>query len=156
MREALKDYRKMVYLEDLDDNEYLLFTDNVTDELESSYPVYATFIQMQGVDDTVDMVVVTTIVEELDADARNMRHLYPYPALVAQGILPAGLDRGQQKAFYECFASKVNSTYSTMRQFFNAVLADTTDTSQLAALQTRCAADLFDWSFTEIDVVEID
>ena len=47
---------------------------------------------MQGVDDTVDMVVVSTIVDELDADAHNMRHIYPYRALVAQGVLPAGLD----------------------------------------------------------------
>jgi len=78
---------------------------------------------MQGVDDTVDMVVVSTIVDELNADARNMRHIYPYNYLVAQGVLPAGLDHEQQKAFYNCFAAKVNATYATMDQFFNAILA---------------------------------
>ena len=104
-------------------------------ELEGTYPVYATFVEMPGVTDTVDMVVVTTIVDELNADARNMRHIFPYNYLVAQGVLPAGLDHDQQKAFYNCFAGKVNDTYDTMSQFFNAILADTSDMSQLRQLQ---------------------
>ena len=93
MREALHDYRKMVYLEDLTDPEFVLFTDEVANTLESSYPVYTTFIEMAGVNDTVDMVVVTTIVEELEADARNMRHIFPYDYLVAEGVLPEGVDQ---------------------------------------------------------------
>ena len=92
MREALRSYRQMVYLDDLTDAEFVLFTDDVAGQLENSYPVYVEFVEMQGVDDTVDMVVVSTIVDELDADAHNMRHIYPYRALVAQGVLPAGLD----------------------------------------------------------------
>ena len=126
MREALRSYRQMVYLDDLTDAEFVLFTDQVAGELEGTYPVYATFVEMPGVTDTVDMVVVTTIVDELNADARNMRHIFPYNYLVAQGVLPAGLDHDQQKAFYNCFAGKVNDTYDTMSQFFNAILADTT------------------------------
>ena len=124
MREALRSYRQMVYLDDLTDAEFVLFTDQVAGELEGTYPVYATFVEMPGVTDTVDMVVVTTIVDELNADARNMRHIFPYNYLVAQGVLPAGLDHDQQKAFYNCFAGKVNDTYDTMSQFFNAILAD--------------------------------
>ena len=127
MREALRDYRQMVYLDDLTDAEFSLFADDVSGQLEASYPVYVTFLEMPGVSDTVDMVVVTTIVDELNADARNMRHIYPYPYLVAQGVLPAGLNYEQQHGFYKCFASKVNNTYQTMGAFFNAVLADTTD-----------------------------
>lgn len=123
-------------------------------ELEGTYPVYATFVEMPGVTDTVDMVVVTTIVDELNADARNMRHIFPYNYLVAQGVLPAGLDHDQQKAFYNCFAGKVNDTYDTMSQFFNAILADTTDMSQLRQLQGQCANDLFEWVITEVDVIE--
>ena len=115
MREALRSYRQMVYLDDL---------------------------------------VVTTIVDELNADARNMRHIFPYNYLVAQGVLPAGLDHDQQKAFYNCFAGKVNDTYDTMSQFFNAILADTTDMSQLRQLQGQCANDLFEWVITEVDVIE--
>ncbi len=154
MREALDSYRQMAYLDDLTDAEFLLFSDEVAGTLENAYPVYAAFIQMPGVNDTVDMVVVTTIVEELNADAHNMRHIFPYNYLVKQGVLPSGLDRGQQKAFYTCLAGKVNATYSTMDQFFNAILADTTDLSQLRQLESQCANDLFDWVVTEIDVVE--
>ena len=154
MREALRDYRKMVYLDDLTDAEFVLFTDQVAGTLENAYPVYVEFIQMEGVDDTVDMVVVTEIVDELNADARNMRHIFPYNLLVAQGVLPAGLDHEQQRAFYNCFAQQVNDTYQTMGQFFNAILADTTDMSQLAQLQSQCANDLFQWVVTEVDITE--
>ena len=154
MREALRSYRQMVYLDDLTDDEYVVFTDNVADDLETAYPVYATFIEMPGVNDTVDMVVVTAIVDELNADARNMRHIYPYPYLVAQGVLPAGLDLAQQRQFYNCFAYKVNSAYQTMTQFFNAVLADTTDTSHIRRMESQCANDLFDWTVTEVEVIE--
>ena len=154
MREALRSYRQMVYLDDLTDAEFVLFTDQVAGELEGTYPVYATFVEMPGVTDTVDMVVVTTIVDELNADARNMRHIFPYNYLVAQGVLPAGLDHEQQKAFYNCFAAKVNATYATMDQFFNAILADTSDMSQIRRLESQCANDLFSWVVTEVDVIE--
>ncbi|MCM1151469.1 MAG: hypothetical protein NC209_02370 [Alistipes sp.] len=156
MREALRSYRQMVYLDDLTDDEYVLFTDGVADDLEAAYPVYTAFVAMPGASDTVDMVVVTAIVDELNADARNMRHIYPYPYLVAQGVLPAGLDHQQQRQFYNCFAYKVNNAYQTMTQFFNAVLADTTDTSGIRRMELQCADDLFDWTVTEIDVLEVD
>lgn len=156
VREALRDYRKMAYVENLTDAEFVLFSDEVALDLEGDYPVYATFISMPGVDDTVEMVVITTVVDELNADARNMRHLYPYEYMVEQDVLPTGLDREQQRAFYECFADKVNSYYYTMGQFFDAVLADTTDVSQIARFQQDCAADLFGWTVTEIDITEID
>ena len=115
----------------------MVFTDGVTETPEGDYPVYATFIQMPGVDDTVEMVVVTTIVDELNADAHNMRHIYPYAYLVSQGVLPAGLDHQQQRSFYNCFASKVNAAYATMGQFFNAILADTTDQSQIRQMEAK-------------------
>lgn len=154
MRDALRDYRKMVYLNDLTDAEFQLFADEVATALETSFPVYTTFIAMPGVNDTVDVVVVETIVEELDADAHNMRHIYPYNYLVAQGVLPAGLDHGQLRAFYTCFAGKVNTTFNSMGQFFNAILADTTNHSQIRQMEGQCAADLFNWTVTEIDIIE--
>ena len=141
-------------LDDLTDAEFVVFTDDVAGQLENSYPVYVEFVEMQGMDDTVDMVVVSTIVDELDADAHNMRHIYPYSTLVAQGVLPAGLDRSQQKAFYECFAGKVNAAYATTEQFFNAILADTTDLSQIRQMESQCANDLFSWVVTEVDITE--
>lgn len=154
MREALRSYRQMVYLDDLTDAEFQLFTDQVAAMLESNYPVYTTFIAMPGASDTVDVVVVSTIVDELDADARNMRHIYPYNYLVAQGVLPAGLDHEQQRAFYNCFAGKVNTTYDSMTAFFNAVVADSISMSQIRQLENECANDLFGWVITEVDIIE--
>ncbi len=154
MRESLRQYRDMAYLQDLTDPEFVVFSDDVAVDLENSYPVYTTFMQMDGVDDTVRMFVVTTIVEELDADARNMRHLYPYRYLVSQGMLPDGLTHDQQTEFYKCLAQKVNGHYNTMNQFFNAILADTTDNSQLAQFQRQCANDLFNW-VVEVEEVEV-
>lgn len=152
MHEALKAYRKMVYLNDLTDPEFTVFSDSVTVDLEAAYPVYTEFIEMQGVDDTIDMVVVTTIVEQLKADAHNMRHIFPYNTLVAQGVLPSGLDLGQQRAFYKCLAGKVNTTFWSIDQFFQAVWADTTDMSQIRQLESQCANDLFSWVVEEVDV----
>lgn len=154
MRDALRSYRQMVYLNDLSDAEFTLFTDQVAGTLEGDYPIYTEFVEMPGVVDTVNEVVVMTIVEGLNADAHNMRHIYPYNYLVAQGVLPAGLDAAQQKSFYTCFAGKVNATYSTMSQFFNAILADTTNTSQIRQIQGACANDLFQWVITEVEVIE--
>lgn len=154
MRESLNRYKQMVYLQDLTEPEFIIFSDNVAAELENDYPVYATFVRMPGLNDTIDAVVITTIVDELEADAHNMRHLYPYHYLVAQGMLPEGLDRPAQRAFYRCFANKVNSYYATTEQFFNAILADTTNNSQIARMQAQCANDLFDY-VVEIDEIEI-
>lgn len=152
MRESLKEYRQMVYLNDLTDPEFTVFTDSIAGELESAYPVYTEFIQMQGVDDTIDMVIVTMIVEQLRTDAHNMRHIFPYNTLVTQGVLPSGLDHGQLRAFYKCLAGKVNTTYNSLDQFVNAVVADTTDASQIRQLESQCANDLFSWVVEEVDV----
>ncbi len=156
MREALKEYRRMVYLNNLTDAEFMLFTDDVALALEEDYPVYTSFMKMPGVNDTVQVYVVTTIVEELDADARNMRHIFPYPTLVSQNILPAGLDRAQQHAFYNCLAGKVDNTYSTMEQFVDAILADSTNQSQIAQMQLQCANELFNWTVTIDEIIMMD
>lgn len=155
MRTLLRDYRDMVYLNDLTDAEYMLFSDNVAANIEEDYPVYTTFIQMPGVNDTVQVYVVTTIVEELNTDARNMRHIYPYPYLVSANVLPSGLDRPQQNAFYKCLSQKVNNTYPTVNSFVNAVMNDTTSTSQMYRMQQQCASDLFDWTVEVIEVTEV-
>ena len=123
MRNLLRDYRKMVYLNNLTEAEYMLFTDQVLAAVEEDYPVYTTFIEMPAVNDTVQVYVVTTIVEQLNADAANMRHIYPYRDLVAANILPDGLTRGQQNAFYQCFANAVDNTYSNAAQLVNAIVA---------------------------------
>lgn len=156
MRDQLRQYRDMIYLQDLTDPEFMIFTDSVTGDIEAVYPVYTTFMQLDGVEDTVDMFVVTAIVEQLDADAHNMRHIYPYRYLVSEGILPDRLTHEQQRDFYRCLAQKVNSQFYSMEQFLNAILADTTANSQMAQMQSQCANELFNWviEIDEVDIVE--
>ena len=153
MRNLLRDYRKMVYLNNLTEAEYMLFTDRVLASIEEEYPLYTTFVELPSVNDTVQVYVVTTIVEELAADASNMRHLYPYRDLVAANILPDGLNRAQQNAFYQCFANAVDSTYANVSQLVNAIVADTVQTSQIAQMQSQCANNLFGWT---VEIVEVD
>ncbi len=152
MRNLLRDYRKLVYLNDLTEAEYMLFTDRVLASIEEEYPVYTTFIEMPAVNDTVQVYVVTTIVEQLAADASNMRHLYPYRDLVAANILPDGLSRTQQNAFYQCFANSVDNTYSNVGQLVNAILADTVKNSQIAQMQAACSNQLFGWT---VEIIEV-
>lgn len=152
LRQMLRDYRQMVYLNNLTDAEYMLFADQVAADIEQDYPIYTTFIEMPAVGDTVQVYVVTTIVEQLNTDARNMRHIFPYNNLVASNILPSGLDRVQQNAFYRCLAQKVNNTYPDVDSFVNAVIADTTSMATINQLQQQCATDLFGW---QVDIVEI-
>ena len=152
LRQMLREYRQMVYLNNLTDAEYMLFADQVAADIEQDYPIYTTFIEMPAVNDTVQVYVVTTIVEQLNTDARNMRHIFPYNYLVASNILPSGLDRVQQNAFYRCLAQKVNNTYPDVASFVDAVIADTTSMATINQLQQQCANDLFGW---QVDIVEI-
>lgn len=154
MRQDLRTYRDMVYLTDLNDVEWELFADDVAVALENDYPVYASFIEMPSVDDTVTMVVVETVVTQLEADAHNMRHLFPYRQLVAEGILPDGMTHQQIKAYYTCLAQKVDNYYNSVEQFFGTILAGNIDSTQLGTFQRQCAADFEGVVVTEIDVVE--
>ena len=150
VRNEVKAYRERAYLRNLEEVEFDQFSNDVVDAIEIDYPVYTAFVELPGRGDTVEVYVVSTIVSELHADAHNMRKIYPYKTLVREGILPPDLDRQAQRAFYECFANKVNNFYPSTTAFVNAVLADTTSTSQIAQMQSQCAAGLFDW------VVEVD
>lgn len=150
VRDEIRAYRDMVYLENLADAEFDTFSGDVVEAIEIDYPVYTTFVELPGKGDTVEIYVVSTIVSELNADAHNMRNIYPYPQLVAEGILPANLDRQAQRAFYDCFARKVRNYYPSTEAFFNAVVNDDPTTSMLTQFQMQCAADLFDWNI-EID-----
>ena len=153
MRNLLRDYRKMIYLNDLTEAEYMLFSDRVLASIEEEYPVYTTFVEMPAVNDTVQVYVVTTIVEQLDADASNMRHIYPYRDLVAENILPDGLNRAEQNAFYQCFANAVDNNYANVTQLLNAIIADTVQTSQIRQMQSSCANALFGWT---VEIIEVD
>lgn len=158
LRNTLISYREMVYLQDLTEPEFTIFTDGVAGDIETAYPVYATFMQLPAVDDTLDMFVVTAIVEQLQEDASNMRHLYPYHSLVKKGILPDKLTHQERHAFYNCLAQKVNRYYnSSIGEFLSDVLkSDSTSNTQIGKFQSECANELFDWviEVTEVDVIE--
>ncbi|MFI3248987.1 MAG: hypothetical protein R3Y39_07665 [Rikenellaceae bacterium] len=145
MRRALHEYREMVYLEELTDAEFFIFSDNVTDEIEAAYPLYANILALPDMGDTIDSFVTTAIVEQLDADGANMQHIYPYRDLVKEGTLPKKLTRQQRRAFYKCLARKVNNEYSDFEQFFAAVVANTTNKGKIASMEAECALELFDW-----------
>ncbi len=145
MHDALQAYRQMASCVARPDPVVGLSGAVWAGTLGGASPFVPTFTERPAVDDTVDLYVITAIVDELDADAHNMRHLYPYQYLVSQGILPEGLTHEQQVAFYKCFAQKVNAQYSTMDQFFAAILADTSDVPQRANSKQRGADALSDW-----------
>ena len=150
LRGELDAYREMAYLDNLAEQEFDDFSYDVVDAVEVDYPVYTTFVEMPGKGDTLEVYVVSTIVEELRANAHNMRNIYPYPYLVEEGILPAGLNHQAQRAFYDCFSKKVKRYYPSTQAFFNAVIGDSSSQDALTDMQMQCAADLFDWGI-EID-----
>ncbi|MFI3316389.1 MAG: hypothetical protein SNF93_02260 [Rikenellaceae bacterium] len=143
---SLNPYRQMAYLNELDDAEFVVFTSDVSADIESAYPVYTQFVMMPSLSDTVDMWIVGAIVDQLDADASNMRYLYPYHTLVAQGILPAGLDRAARLSFYRCFAQKINNKFMTLESFFYAVITNDIDPNEITTMQRDCASELFNFT----------
>ncbi|MBR2976232.1 MAG: hypothetical protein IKC57_05275, partial [Alistipes sp.] len=83
LRKDIKAYRDMLYLDNLAEAEFDAFSGDVVEAIEIDYPVYTTFVELPARGDTVEVYVVSMIVNELDADAHNMRNIYPYPWLVA-------------------------------------------------------------------------
>ncbi|MFR9503608.1 MAG: hypothetical protein SNH73_04070 [Rikenellaceae bacterium] len=139
---SLGDYRQMIYLDDLNDVEFVIFSDGVATDAEVSYPVYTQLMAMPALSDSVDLWVVTSIVEELNADAANIRHIYPYHKLVEQGILPEGLDHEARMSFYNCLAQKVNAQFSSLEGFFYAVVTNALEPNIISTMQSECAASL--------------
>ncbi|MBO5890288.1 MAG: hypothetical protein J6Q28_02525 [Alistipes sp.] len=156
LRRELRAYRDMIYLENLAEAEFNTFSGDVVEAIEIDYPVYTTFIELPGRGDTVEVYVVSTIVEELKANPHNMRNIYPYPYLVEEGILPAGLNHQAQRAFYECFSKSVKRYYPSTQAFFNAVVGDSDSQQILTDMQMQCAADLFDWGIEIDETVVVD
>lgn len=142
MRDRLRAYREWVYLNDMTDAEYMVFTDGVVGTLEEYYPNYGVLVTYPAVEDTIAQVVVATIVTDIKTDARNMRHLFPYNHLVQQGVLPKGMSRDQLKAYYQCLADKINDGYISMRSFLWQAMQQRVDTTRVGQFQRSCAQDL--------------
>lgn len=151
LREELRAYRDMIYLDNLAEAEFDTFSGDVVEAIEIDYPVYTTFVELPGRGDTVEVYVVSTIVEELNADPHNLRNIFPYPMLVADGILPSGLNHQAQRAFYDCLSHKIKRSYRTTTAFFDALVNGTSaDNAKITNMQMQCAEDLFDWGI-EVD-----
>lgn len=148
----LREWREMVYLNDLTDEEFALFANNVTDLLEQEYPSYVEFIEMPMVGDSVEMVVIAAIVTEIKASPERLRHIFGYKELTEAEVLPKGLSHSQLHDFYKCFADKVNMTYGSMQQFVWDAVYSRLDDAIIARMMRQCAAPYWD---VEVDVVEI-
>lgn len=156
MREILHNYRQMIYLDDLSNTEFTQFSDDVSAMLEAQYPEYTALSSLPAVADTVDMAVERVMAAQIKGDPRNIRHIYPYSYLVAQGVLPAGLDSEQQRAFYKCLSHRVFKVYTSGDEFIRAVMADLVEPIGMRLMQAECADELFGWTLTEIDIIEIE
>lgn len=150
VRNEIDNYRDMVYLEDLEVVEFDDFSGDVIEAIEIDYPTYALYYELPGRGDTLDVYVVSTIVERLDTDPHNLRHIFPYSWLVAEGVLPAGLDKQAQRAFYDCLSQKVKRQYHTSRRFLYALMNDPNAGNVVMQMQNDCAMELFDWGM-EVD-----
>ena len=156
LRKELRAYRDMVYLDNLAEAEFINFSGDVVEAIEIDYPEYTTIVEMPGRGDTVEVYVVSTIVEQLKANPHNMRNIYPYPYLVEEGILPAGLNHQAQRSFYDCLAHKVKRYYPSTYAFFNAIVESPTTPEPILDMQMQCAMDLFDWTIEVDETVVID
>lgn len=143
MREMLRDYRQMAYLNDLTDAEFILFSDDVATALEGDYPVYATFVTMPGVEDTVQLVIVETVVEELQADARNMRHIFPYEQLVAREDASGRIGSRPAARLLQLPGRQGEQHLRHAGPVRQRRVADTVNTSTMQRLEGQCANDLF-------------
>lgn len=150
VRNEIDNYRDMVYLEDLEVVEFDDFSGDVIEAIEIDYPTYALYYELPGRGDTLDVYVVSTIVERLDTDPHNLRHIFPYSWLVAEGVLPAGLDKQAQRAFYDCLSQKVKRQYHTSRRFLYALMNDPNAGNAVMQMQNDCAMELFGWGM-EVD-----
>lgn len=142
MRDRLRACRQWVYLNDMTDAEYMVFTDGVVGTLEEFYPNYGVLVTYPAVEDTISEVVVRAIVADITTDARNMRHLFPYNHLVRQGVLPRGMSHDQLKAYYQCLADKINDGYISMRSFLWQAMQERVDTTRVGRYQRSCAQEL--------------
>ena len=156
LRNELRAYRDMIYLDNLAEAEFISFSGDVVEAIEIDYPFYTTFVELPGRGDTVEVYVVSTIVEELKANPHNMRNIFPYPYLVEEGILPSGLSHQAQRSFYDCLAHKVKRYYPSTYAFFSAIVDSVTTPQPIIDMQMQCAMELFDWTIEVDETIVVD
>lgn len=140
--ESLTGLRNHFFLSNMTDDEYTVFCESVTTNLENKYPDYAAFSSMPAMDDSVSEVVIETIGEGLNANYKNMRFIFPYAALVMNGILPERLTKEQLDAYYSCLASKINANFPDKKAFLNAIANGVANSPQVMGYLQECAVQL--------------
>ncbi len=143
-REMLRDWREIVYLNNLPEEEFMLFRSQVADMIEEQYPIYEEFIEMPMMGDSVEVILLATIVTEIKASPEKMRHIFPYSFLVAEGYLPKGLDGSHLEDFYRCFAENVNRNYGSIQQFVWDAFYSKLDELLVDGMLRGCAAPYWD------------
>lgn len=138
-REMLRDWRNIAYLNALSEAEFEVFSAEVADLLEARWPSYVEFIEMPMVGDSVEVVVVATIVDDIKANAHNMRYIFPYEHLVSVGVLPAGMTAHQQKEYYMCIANGVDNLFGSVQNFVWGAINSSLDDVVIAHLLRDCA-----------------
>lgn len=138
--EMLRDWRHLVYLNALSEQEFELFANRVTDALERKYPSYVEFVEMPMMGDSVEMVVIATIVNEIKASPDRMQNIFPYHTLVEAGVLPDGMTTQELSDFYRCFSEKINRAYGSIQQFLWDAIYSELDDYLIAYLMSQCAA----------------
>ena len=151
-REMIEQWRQLAYLNALTEEEFALFAGRVTDVLEEEYPSYVEFVEMPMVGDSVEMVIVATIVTDIKASPTRLGHIFPYEELVANNILPEGLDQATVAPFYVCMAEKVNTLYGTMLEFVQDIIYSRLDDMIVARMISQCAQPYWD---VEMEVIDI-
>lgn len=138
-REMLREWREIAYLNALTEAEFDLFSAEVADVLEERWPSWVEFIEMPMVGDSVEVVVVATIVNDIKANASNMRRLFPYETLVSAGVLPEGLTAHQQKEYYMCLANGVTNVFGSVQNFVWGAINSSLDDVVIAHMLRDCA-----------------
>ena len=151
-REMLREWREIVYLGNLTEEEFALFAGNVTDLLEYRYPPFVEFMEMPARGDSVEMVVVAAIVTDIKASPDRLRHIFSYKELVEANILPENMTTRDQKEFYRCFAEQVNMAYGSMQQFVWDALYSRLDDEIIVQIMRGCATPYWDIKMEEVNV----
>lgn len=138
-KEQLTEWREVAYLGAMSDAEFAAFTDQAVEMLESRYPSYLELIAMPMMGDSVEVVVVATVVSDIRSDSHNLRHLFPYRWLVQEGVLPDGLSRSEQADFYSCLAMRIELNYPSLSNFIWQAMWGTLDEQRLADMFASCA-----------------
>lgn len=154
--EMLRDWRHLVYLNALSEQEFELFANRVTDALERKYPSYVEFVKMPMMGDSVEMVVIATIVNDIKASPDNMRNIFPYHNMVDAGVLPKDLTTQEQSDFYRCLSEKINRTYGSIQQFLWDAIYSELDDYLIAYMMSQCAAPYWDTQSETVVITEED